>query len=101
MTTTTDSIRDAVARAYDPLAFSPAGYDWWRKAALEVADKVIAAHLSALEAQGYVVVPADPTHAMLRAADATVLTDEQLHAGPWDTTRAEWRAMIASIRAGA
>lgn len=36
----------------------------------------------------------EPTTAMLRKADDTTLTDEELQAGPYELIKAEWQAMI-------
>ncbi|MQX90295.1 hypothetical protein [Sinorhizobium meliloti] len=36
----------------------------------------------------------EPTEAMLRCADEVVLTDEEIHRGPFEMSKAEWQAMI-------
>ena len=82
---TTDTIRDAVARA-----ISGPGANELSRA---LADTAIAAHLAALEAEGLVVVPMEPTREMYQAA-----LDELV---PAADAGAAWRAMIAAIKAGA
>lgn len=95
----TDTIRDAVARAIDPYAWpTQPGEPMrecgepFRERAGRIADIAIAAHLAALEAQGFVVVPREPTAAMLRAGCDVDIVREG-HSGVW-------RAMIAAIKAG-
>lgn len=45
---------------------------------------------------GWQLVPKEPTIEMLKAADLTVLTDEEIHHGPFELSKAEWTAMLAA-----
>lgn len=64
--------REAVARAIDPGAFDPfrCAPDEQREDALLMADAAIAAYEASLRAEGFVVVPREPTEAMIDAAEA-------------------------------
>lgn len=79
------SIREAVARAIDPLAFGPTRISYRAQKqvkATEAAERAIAAHLAALEVEGFVVVPREPTYEMASAGM------------PTDNYRASWREMV-------
>ncbi|WP_457659616.1 hypothetical protein [Sinorhizobium medicae] len=53
-------------------------------------------HLTRNERRARAAIEAmrEPTTEMLLAGDLTVLTDEEIHRGPFELSKAEWQAMI-------
>jgi len=100
MTHPTDAMVEQVARALAPLAWAALGladtlvHQNRRKASLNHARAAIAAYEAALKEAGLVVVPREPTPAMLCAEhpsriDGAISLEEY-------TARAVWESMIAA-----
>jgi hypothetical protein len=89
--------REAIAKIIDPSAWRDQGYSWakWRiEQSLTKAD-VIASLLPKIP-EGWVVVPRDPTEAMLRSGHQAS-GDFTSFSGLWPRTRAVWSAMLSAL----
>lgn len=101
---TPDPIEEAVARAIHEARFAhpehPREPEPWDKGDREYAFRLTRRALAALEAAGLVIVPAEPTEAMLEAGSNRWETHHPGLNETYPNERATYRAMISAVRKG-